>query len=278
MTGVSDYGWSMEFPLTLRVGQLELSAHGFFELASYVVGFVMLSRVRQRDGDVVKHEERSALNVAAILGGALGSKLVQWLSDPAWLWAHATELAAWMSGKSLVGGLLGGTLAVEWLKAKQGIAERTGDALVVPLIVSIAIGRIGCFFAGLDDHTYGVATDLPWGVNFGDGVARHPTQLYEVGFLLVLGIALARGQSGLRQAGARFDAFLIAYLTFRVVLDFWKPYLRWPGLGTNLSIGLAATQWAALWGVIWRCAWLARQPANFDHRKRGVRASREEIP
>jgi len=29
------------------------------------------------------------------------------------------------------------------------------------------------FFAGLPDYTYGTATKLPWGVDFGDGIPRH---------------------------------------------------------------------------------------------------------
>jgi phosphatidylglycerol---prolipoprotein diacylglyceryl transferase len=36
---------------------------------------------------------------------------------------------------------------------------------------------------GLAGHTDGNPTTLPWGVNFGDGIPRHPTQLYEIAFL-----------------------------------------------------------------------------------------------
>ena len=63
----------------------------------------------------------------------------------------------------------------------------TGDLLALPLVLGIAIGRIGCFLSGLEDQSYGVATALPWGVDFGDGVARHPTQLYEYRFSPLLG-------------------------------------------------------------------------------------------
>ena len=53
----------------------------------------------------------------------------------------------------------------------------------------MAVGRLGCFFAGLDDFTYGTPTSVPWGVDFGDGVHRHPVQLYEalaMGAMLLL--------------------------------------------------------------------------------------------
>ena len=85
-----------------------------------------------------------------------------------------------MSGKTLVGGLIGGLFAVEWTKRLIGVRRRTGDLFAIPLCAGIAIGRIGCFLGGLEDGAYGVATVLPWGVDFGDGVARHPTQVYEI--------------------------------------------------------------------------------------------------
>jgi len=43
----------------------------------------------------------------------------------------------------------------------------------VPLAVGIAVGRIGCFLTGLDDHTYGLPTTLPWAVDFGDGFGNN---------------------------------------------------------------------------------------------------------
>jgi len=59
----------------------------------------------------------------------------------------------------------------------------------VELVMGIAIGRVGCFLTGLPDHTYGVHSSLPWAVDFGDG-PRHPTQLYEIAFVMLLGAAI----------------------------------------------------------------------------------------
>ena len=47
-----------------------------------------------------------------------------------------------------------------------------------------------CFLAGLHDDTYGLPTAAPWGMDFGDGIPRHPTQLYEIAVVLPLGLAL----------------------------------------------------------------------------------------
>ena len=87
---------------------------------------------------------------------------------------------------------------VEIAKRAAGVTASTGDAFVVPLAVGIAIGRMGCFVAGLHDDTYGNATTLPWGVDFGDGVARHPTQLYDIAFVCAAALVLVRAAADAR--------------------------------------------------------------------------------
>jgi phosphatidylglycerol:prolipoprotein diacylglycerol transferase len=76
-----------------------------------------------------------------------------------------------MGGKMIVGALMGGLLAVEWAKRRLGVTVRTGDLFALPLCAGIAIGRVGCFLTGLEDHTVGAHTTLPWGVDVGDGWA-----------------------------------------------------------------------------------------------------------
>jgi hypothetical protein len=120
----------------------------------------------------------------------LGSKLLSGLENPAR--SASAPLVAVLSSKTIVGGLIGGLIAVEIVKKIAGIRTPTGDLFAIPLCVGIAVGRIGCFLTGLDDGTFAVATTLPWGINFGDGIARHPTQLYEIVFLLVLAAVLWR--------------------------------------------------------------------------------------
>ena len=90
----------------------------------------------------------------------------------------------WLSGVraigfSMAGGVAGAVASVELFKHLTGIKGSTGIAFAAPFCATVAVGRLGCFFAGLGDYTYGTPTGLPWGVDFGDGVARHPVQLYE---------------------------------------------------------------------------------------------------
>lgn len=64
-------------------------------------------------------------------------------------------------GKSVVGGLAGAILAVEILKRRLGVKVSTGLRFAAPLAAAIAVGRVGCFFAGMDDRTYGTPTSVP---------------------------------------------------------------------------------------------------------------------
>jgi prolipoprotein diacylglyceryltransferase len=157
--------------------------------------------------------------------------------------------------------LLGGWIGVEVAKKFLSVKQSTGDLFVFPLIIGIAIGRIGCFLTGLPDHTYGVHTNLPWAVNFGDG-PRHPTQLYEIAFLLLLGIALMIRARRPYRNGELFRLFMLGYMSFRFFVEFIKPRF-------HPYLGLSAIQIAALIAVI-VCAWsltrgMAVSPMEEEH-------------
>lgn len=90
----------------------------------------------------------------------------------------------WLSGqggiaRSIEGAVAGAIFGVEIYKRVAGITVRTGARFALPFAIGVAVGRIGCFLSGLDDFTHGTPTALPWAHDFGDGVLRHPVQLYE---------------------------------------------------------------------------------------------------
>lgn len=199
---------------------------------------------------------RWAAVAAAVAGAALGAKLLFWFEDPQLTLANLHNAEYFVGGKTIVGALAGGLLTVELIKRNIGLRVSTGDLYAIPLAAGIAIGRVGCFLTGLPDNTYGTATNLPWGVNFGDGIPRHPTQIYEIVFLLALipillyvqkkvagtaGSAPESLASGVRPflPGDVFKLFMVAYMTFRLVFDFFKPYPR-------LFLGLGGIQWVCV--------------------------------
>jgi prolipoprotein diacylglyceryltransferase len=217
--------------------------HPLFETLGYALAYGFYRRERAHQGDILNDERRWSVIASAAVGGLIGSRLLgvfEQLPRPGFHWQQIFALTG--GGKTIVGGLLGGWLGVELMKYLASVRSRTGDLFAVPLCLGIAIGRIGCFLAGLSDDTYGTPTSLPWGVNFGDGIPRHPTQLYELLFLTILGLILYRWNTRPHREGIIFRAFMAAYLAWRFLIDFIKPQ--------PLVHGLNMIQWACLAGLI----------------------------
>jgi phosphatidylglycerol---prolipoprotein diacylglyceryl transferase len=210
-----------------------------FETVAYAAGYAVFRWVRNRQGDIMSEPQRWTVLAAAAVGALLGSRLLglaeQWPTVlAAWRAGRVSALFLSPGGKTIVGGLLGGWLGVEIVKRMSGIRRRTGDLFVLPLCAGIAVGRVGCFLAGLADDTYGKPTTLPWAVDFGDRIGRHPVQLYEILFLVLVGVLV---NTHIRLAeGARFRVFLAAYLSWRIAVDLLKPQ--------PLVHGMNLIQWA----------------------------------
>ncbi|MFF2449702.1 prolipoprotein diacylglyceryl transferase [Neobacillus sp. NPDC058068] len=208
----------MNFPFYI----FGIHPHLLLEALAYFIGFRVYLFTRNKER--IPMDKALWVVVGATLGAAFGSKILYWFEDPGKTIENWNNFIYLLEGKTIVGGLLGGLIGVETAKKLIGWTRSTGDDFVLPLAVGMMIGRIGCFLTGLDDHTYGVATTWFTGVDFGDGIKRHPTQLYENFFLLVLIIVLyqmKRKQVGWE--GLLFQLFMLSYLSFRLMIDFIKP-------------------------------------------------------
>ncbi len=176
---------------------------------------------------------RVAIVLGAIIGGAIGAKVPFLVADPAGL----VDGSAWLSdGRTITFGLVGGYFGVEVAKLAAGVKTKTGDSFAVPLAVSIAVGRLGCFWAGC---CYGAESALPWAVDFGDGLHRHPTQLYE--FAFHLGAAVVLYELGRRNLfeRQRIKLYFIGYFLYRFVTEWIRPE-------PEVALGLTIYQWSSL--------------------------------
>ncbi|MED1201643.1 prolipoprotein diacylglyceryl transferase [Heyndrickxia acidicola] len=210
----------MKFPVYI----FGIHPHLLFESLAYFIGFRVYLWTRRKERIPV--EKALWIVVGAIFGADIGSKAVYWFENPLKTIYEWNRLTYLLEGKTIVGGLLGGLIGVETAKKIIGWEHSTGDDFVFPLIVGMMIGRVGCFLTGLSDHTYGTPTNWITGVDFGDGIKRHPTQLYEIAFLFLLGIVLLRirtAPSKMLWEGYLFQLFMLGYLSFRLLIDFIKP-------------------------------------------------------
>lgn len=215
--------------------------HGGLEYAGIALGVALYRERQAATGQGgLRRPGNFAVIVGLLAGAGIGNKLVFLIERPDILQRMLAGEMLW-PGQSIVGGLLGGLIGVELAKWLTRQTRSTGDAMVLPLALGIVIGRIGCFLAGLHDDTFGNATTVPWGLDFGDGVRRHPTQLYEIAFIALLAAGLHRARGSLAPVpGLQFKLFLASYLLWRLLIDGLKPVLV-PYAG-----GLSGIQWVCV--------------------------------
>jgi len=196
-----------------------LFVHTAFDIAAWISGWLIGRATTRRffAGSLTLSGNPGyfiALGIGAIAGALIFGSL------------NLTLAGFWQIGHSIAGAVAGGIAGVELFKLATGMRGSTGGPFVAPLALGIAVGRLGCFFAGLPDYTYGTATSLPWGIDFGDGIRRHPVQLYESAamllFLAVYLVAMARGSVFVRRQG--FYLFVGWYAVQRFAWEFLKPY------------------------------------------------------
>lgn len=244
----------MQFPVYV----LGIHPHFLFEAIAYFIGFRVYLYTRNKER--IPMDKAMWVIVGAIFGAAFGSKFLYWFENPIKTIEQWDKLKYMLEGKTIVGGLLGGLIGVELAKKCIGWKRSTGDDFVLPLTVGMMLGRIGCFLTGMDDHTYGIATTWITGVDFGDGIERHPTQLYEIAFLFILIIIILtiKRKNAIKWEGYLFQLFMLSYLVFRFSIDFIKPT-------PHPYFSLNNIQVASLIGIIYYITLMRRKRQQHQH-------------
>lgn len=235
----------LHFPLGLTINGQSYDLHGIFEFIGIFTAFRYYLYLKKKKGDAITDSNRIWIVIAATFGAVLGARVLGTMENLPDFFSSSDKLKYFWGNKTLAGGLLGGLITVELAKKLIGEKKNSGDLFVYPLLLGMIIGRIGCFSAGIYEETYGLPTSLPWGMNLGDGVYRHPVTLYEILFLLLIWVGLKQLQKHyVLQNGALFKLFIIGYMVFRLLLDFIKP-------GWRYFFGLGSIQLASLAGLIY---------------------------
>ena len=199
-----------------------LALHMIFDLLAWATAFGVGALMTGWRGELLPQSgPRTGFYLPVLMIGAAGGA---YLLGTLNLWASGMPGVA----RSIEGAIFGGIAAVESYKLATGLSGRTGARLAAPLAAGVAVGRIGCFLGDLDDFTYGTPTDLPWGVDFGDGILRHPVQLYENGAMLLFLIWYLRAMWH-RNIFVAVNGFTLAvgfYGAQRFGWEFLKPYGR----------------------------------------------------
>lgn len=220
-------------------------AHYLGDLAAWG-GAALAARWQYRRWPEAAEALASVTKTSYFISLALGALAGAWLLGS----ANSLRSIAAAPSHSVAGALAGGIVAVELWKWKNGVRQSTGLAFVLPLSVGIALGRLGCLFSGLPDFTYGTPSALPWAVDLGDGIGRHPVQLYESIAMAAFALLFIRARIAEKDwtRSHAFHALIIVYAGQRFVWEFFKPY---PALVGPLNLFHLLMLGLILYGLIW---------------------------
>lgn len=235
----------MTFPFRFQIFGDTFYWHFIFETLAFFIGIRLYYFQRKRMHDAISEINRLHILIGAMIGALLGSRIIAMLENPAEI-PHQTLLVFYQN-KTVAGGFLGGLFGVEIIKKIIGVKIASGDIYVIPLIVALFIGRIGCFSMGIAEPTFGLETTFFTGMNLGDGIKRHPVTLYEMCFMVLLFFLFQFLKYKSLINGDRFKLFMVLYFLYRFLVEFIKPY-------HPLCLYLNSIQWSALFifGYYWK--------------------------
>lgn len=251
-------------PIAFEIGPLAVRWYGLM----YLVGFALftilgLVRARQAWRGMSRRDVEDMLFygvIGVIVGGRLGFVLFY---QPAYYLAHPLDIfKVWQGGMSAHGGIVGVIAAIAWFARTRKRPFMLVADFVAPLApLGLMSGRIGNFING---ELWGRVTDpaiWPWAMIFpqaGDGLPRHPSQLYQAGIEgLLLFVVLWIYSAKPRPRGTVGALFVLGYGIARFLVDF----AREPDAYLPLKFGLSQGQWlslpmivigAALFMVFWK--------------------------
>jgi len=189
--------WNVD-PAILHLGGFELRWYSLLFVSGFILGwFIMRSFFRrEKIGEDLLDPMLYMLLICTIVGARLGHVIFYQPDYYFGSWQGFLEIfMPWKGGLASHGGTIALFLGIWWYARKYGPKNHFDfvwvlDHLVIPVSFAACFIRLGNLF---NSEIYGIPTDLPWGFVFqrnGETLPAHPTQLYEAGAYLLLGIVL----------------------------------------------------------------------------------------
>lgn len=245
------------YPVLFRIGDFAITSFGLMMFFSFIGGAWATSKMLKHYG--LDPELIWDMLAWIAIGGVVGAKVYYLALHMGDLMRSPLREIFSRGGLVWYGGLFGGILAyyLQIRRRKLPMAVMF-DATAPALMLSIAIGRLGCFLVGDD---YGKYTTGPFGIAFPEGsppstagelrsmgdaipasiqntevVTVHPTQLYEIAIVMPLFFMLWRlAKKGLKP-GQLFAVFLGVYSIERFFIEFVR------AKGDRYLVGLSTSQ------------------------------------
>lgn len=225
-------------PIAFTIGELSVRWYGVMvALAVLVLIFWVLWQIRR--GADISYDSLLTVALVAIPSGIIISRLLHIIDLWGFYMANPGLLLGF-SGLTIWGAILGATLGI-WIYSRfTDFKFGYFMDLVAPgVLLAQVIGRVGCTINGC---CYGMASSLPCAIVYTDpdsyaplGIAVHPTQLYEIAFLLIVFGVLFWLRRRFQPKGSLFLIYLSLYSMWRLGIDFMRD-------GTDFLFGLHQAQ------------------------------------
>jgi len=236
-------------PVAFTIGGVEVRWYGIMiGLAVLVIVLWVIREVRK--GANLSYDTVFTAALVGIPAGVIFSRLLH-VIDRWDLYKDSLGQIIGGGGLTIYGAILGAALAV-WIYSRFSNFQfgYAADLVAPGILLGQAIGRIGCTINGC---CYGTPTSLPWGIGYEneasygykasqallEGMGLHPTQVYEIMFLLIVFGVLLKLRGRFKPDGSLFLVYLSLYSLWRLGSDF----LRY---GTPFLFGLHQAQVIAI--------------------------------
>lgn len=250
-------------PIAFTIGEFSVRWYGIMvALAVLVVVLWLFWEIRR--GAKVSYDTLFTAALVGIPSGIIVSRMLHVIDLWDYYSANPGQIVGF-SGLTIYGAILGAVLAI-WIYSKFS-SFRFGyvmDLVAPGVLLAQAVGRVGCTINGC---CYGAEAPswLPWSVVYTHpqsyaplGVALHPTQVYEIAFLLIAFGVLFTLRKRFQPDGSLFLIYLGAYSAWRVGVGFLRD-------GTSFLFGLHQAQVIgiiiliiAITILIWRTRWVKK--------------------
>ena len=240
-------------PVFLEFGAFKIHYYGLFYIIGMLITYFYLKHLIKTKQLPLTNEDLldflMYVALAIIIGGRLFYVIVYDLSY--YLANPFSIFAIWQGGMAFHGSLIGIIVAGLYFCKKKKISfYQLADHVVLPASLALALGRFGNFING---ELYGrpVSANFPLAVDFGDGISRHPSQLYEVAKNLLMFSVLLSIRNKSLKPGTRFWLFVTMYGMLRFAIEFFRtpdPQLGFVLLG--LTMGQLLTAMMVITGSI----------------------------
>lgn len=210
-------------PYIIKIGPLEVRWYGLMYIIGFISSYLLFKYQVKKRGLDIPQEHIEGLYFYMVLGIILGSRIgyAVFYNFGAFMDNPVEIFYIWRGGMSFHGGLFGCALGgyLYTIIKKQDYRLFT-DLVVVSVPIGLFAGRIGNFING---ELIGRPSTLPWAMDFGDGIGRHPSQIYEAtleGALLFVIMWILKDK--VKSRGAMLPIFLMLYGIIRFAVEFTR--------------------------------------------------------